>query len=110
MLFLWTTDFVTQSKLKPRSVGSIFFLVDGLTNGSLSSKPTTNELVAENLPRDGLPQSSKLSMVCWDLWDFCNNVLHAPAGTFRNYDFTTTEINFLVIDRKISFERGLSLC
>ena len=35
-------------------------------------------------------------------------VVYTPgSGTFRNYDFTTTEINFLVIDKKISFERGL---
>ena len=32
------------------------------------------------------------------------------TGTFQNCDFTTTEINFLIMDRKISFERGLSLC
>jgi len=44
-----------------------------------------------------------------------NNAVFAQVaglvpGTFRNCDFTTTEINFLVMDRNFWFERGLSLC
>ena len=32
----------------------------------------------------------------------------SPPGTFRNDDFTTTEINFLVMDRFFLSERGLT--